>query len=73
MEQLGDAQKATFETTEKMTEQGTAVKYIRSNYFPGDSSCTCLFEADSKKAVKEVNEKTSIPFEESTEVLDLIP
>ena len=73
MEQLGDAQKAAIETSEKMTEEGTAVKYIRSNFFPGDSSCTCLFEADSKEAVKEVNEKASIPFDEITEVLDLVP
>ena len=73
MEQLSGAQKAAIATGEEMTEAGTAVKYIRSNFYPGDSSCTCLFEADSKEAVKELNEKASIPFDEITEVLDLVP
>ena len=70
---MADAQKAAIETSEAMTGEGTPVKYIRSNFFPGDSSCTCLFEADSQDAVKEVNERASIPFDEITEVLDLVP
>ena len=73
MEQLGGAQKAAIETSESMTDEGTAVKYIRSNFYPGDSSCTCLFEADSEDAVKEVNERASIPYDEISEVLDLVP
>ena len=73
MEQLGDAQKAAIETSESMTNEGTAVKYIRSNFYPDNASCTCLFEADSVDAVKEVNERTSIPYDEIAEVLDLVP
>ncbi len=73
MEQLGAAQKAAIETSNQLTEEGTAVKYIRSNFFPGDSSCTCLFEAINEEAVKAVNEKAAIPFDEITEVLDLVP
>jgi hypothetical protein len=56
-----------------LTEEDTEVKYIRSNFYPGDSSCTCLFEAESKEAVKAVNEKAAIPYDEITEVLDLVP
>ena len=73
MEQLGAAQKAAIETSNQLTKEGTEVKYIRSNFFPGDSSCTCLFEAINEDAVKAVNEKAAIPFNEITEVLDLVP
>ncbi len=73
MEQLGAAQKAAIETSNQLTKEGTEVKYIRSNFFPGDSSCTCLFEAINEEAVKAVNEKAAIPFDEITEVLDLVP
>jgi len=73
IEQLGAAQKSAIETSNQLTEEGTEVKYIRSNFFPGDSSCTCLFEAINEDAVKAVNEKAAIPFDEITEVLDLVP
>jgi len=73
MEQLGEAQKAVIETSNQLTEEGTEIKYIRSNFFPSDSSCTCLFEANTEEAVRAVNEKAAIPFYEITEVLDLVP
>ncbi len=73
MEQLGAAQKAAIEISNQLTKEGTEVKYIRSNFFPSDSSCTCLFEAINEEAVKAVNEKAAIPFDEITEVLDLVP
>ena len=72
MKQLGIAQKAAIETSNQFTEKGTDVKYIRSNFFP-DSSCICLFEAVNKDAVKAVNEKAGIPFDNISEVLDLVP
>ncbi|MGR9074210.1 MAG: DUF4242 domain-containing protein [Gammaproteobacteria bacterium] len=73
MEQLGGAQKAAIETSQKMTEDGTSVKYVRTNFYPGDSACTCIFEAESKEAVEKVNELASLPYEEIKEVLDLEP
>ena len=73
MEQLGDAQKAAIETSNQLTEEGVEVKYIRSNFFPGDSSCTCIFEAINEEAVKTVNEKAAIPYDKIVEVLDLTP
>ena len=73
MDQLGDAQKAAIETCHQLTKKGTEVKYIRSNFFPADSSCTCIFEAIDEQAVRTVNEKADIPFDEITEVVDLIP
>ena len=73
MEQLGGAQKAAIESSNNATADGTPVKYIRSNFYPGDSTCTCLFEAPDAEAVKKVNEAASLPFEEIKEVLDLNP
>ena len=73
MDPLGAAQKSAIDTCNQMTEAGTEFKYVRSNFFPGDSSCICLFEAADEDSVKAVNEKASIPYDEITEVLDLVP
>lgn len=73
MEDLAAAQKAAIETSNKFSSEGTPVKYIRSNFYPQDSRCTCLFEADGAEAVKKVNEDASIPFDIIEEVLDLNP
>ena len=73
MEDLAGAQKAAIDTSNKFTKQGTPVKYIRSNFYPEDSRCTCLFEASDAEAVKKVNEDASLPFETVEEVLDLNP
>jgi hypothetical protein len=73
MEDLGNAQKAAIDTSNKFSEKGTSVKYIRSNFYPGDSKCTCLFEANDAESVKKVNEEASLPFDTIEEVLDLNP
>lgn len=73
MEDLGNAQKAAIDISNKFSEKGTPVKYIRSNFYPGDSKCTCLFEANDAESVKKVNEEASLPFETIEEVLDLNP
>lgn len=73
MEQLGSAQKAAIASSEKATAAGTEVKYIRSNFYPGDSKCTCLFEAASAEDVQAVNEDAALPFHKIEEVLDLNP
>ena len=73
MQELGSAQKAAIDASNKYSEQGTPVKYIRSNFYPNDSKCTCLFEAKSADDVKKVNQEASLPFETIEEVLDLNP
>ncbi len=73
MEELGNAQRAAIDTSSKFTEQGTPVNYIRSNFYPKDCKCTCLFEANSASDVQKVNEEASLPFETIEEVLDLNP
>ena len=71
MDELGQAQKLAIETCEKMTAEGTPINYIRSNYFPGDSNCFCMFEANEAKIVEKMNDDAPLPYEEVTEVIDL--
>ncbi len=73
MEQLGAAQKAAIEMSDRFSREGTPVRYIRSNFYPGDSGCTCLFEAQDAESVERVNQAASIPYVEVEEVLDLVP
>ena len=73
MDQLGAAQKAAIETSERFTSEGKPVRYIRSTYVPGESNCMCLFEAASADMVKEVNEAANIPFTRIVEAMDLTP
>ncbi len=71
MEELAQAQKLAIETTEQMSEDGMPVKYIRSNFYPEDSTCTCLFESDAARIVEKANVDAGIPFDEVVEVVDI--
>lgn len=71
MTDLGHAQKLAIETCEKMTSEGTPVTYIRSNFFPAESTCICLFEADEAETVHKVIDDAPTPYDEVTEVIDL--
>ena len=73
MEQLGAAQRAAIETSRKLSSEGTPVQYIRSNFYPTSSKCTCLFEASDAAAVELVNKEAGIPFVRVEQVLDLVP
>ena len=73
MDQLAGAQKAAIACSAAMTADGSDVRYIRSNFYPATSRCTCLFEAGSADDVRRVNEKAKLPFDRIEEVLDLNP
>lgn len=73
MDQLAGAQQAAISTSQQFTNQGRAVRYIRSTYVPGEAHCMCLFEAPNADLVKEVNEAANIPFTRIVEALDLTP
>lgn len=51
------------ETTARMTEEGTPVRYLRSTFVPADEKCYCLFEGSSKEAVDAAQARADIPFE----------
>jgi len=71
MEALGQAQALAISTCEKMTAEGMAIEYIRSNFFPVDSTCFCMFESDAARIVEKMNDDAPIPYDEVTEVIDL--
>lgn len=73
MEQLGAAQKAAIDTSARLSGEGSPVRYIRSNFYPQDARCTCLFEAADAASVERVNREAAIPFDRVEEVLDLAP
>ncbi len=72
-EQLAGAQKAAIETSQKFTQQGKKVRYIRSMFVPAEAHCMCLFESASPQLVKEVNEAAKLPFTRIVEAEDLTP
>lgn len=71
MEELSNAQKLAIETSERISKEGTSVNYIRSNFFPANSTCICLFESNESITVARVNDEAQIPYDEITEVVDL--
>jgi len=71
MEALGQAQSLAIETCEKMSKDGMSIEYIRSNFFPDDSSCFCMFEADAARVVEKMNDDAPLPYDDVTEVVDL--
>lgn len=73
MEQLSAAQQAAIDASKEISSQGDPVTYIRSNFYPIDQRCTCLFEAQSKDAVERANRNAALPFDKVEEVLDLSP
>jgi hypothetical protein len=73
MDQLAGAQKAAIETSERFTEEGRPVRYLRSMYVPGDDRCMCLFEASDADTVRAVNDEAEIPYTRVVEAHDLTP
>lgn len=70
---LAGAQQAAIATAQRFTADGTAVRYIRSTFVPGESRCMCLFDAQSASDVQRVNEAANLPFTRIVEALDLTP
>jgi len=73
LEQLATAQRVAIETGRHLTQQGKAVRYIRSTFIPGEARCLCLFEAPSADRVKELNDTAGLPYRCIVEALDLTP
>lgn len=62
-EQLVAAATRAKRTTAQMTEEGTPIRYLFSNFIPGEERCFCLFEGPTVDAVRRANERAQIPFE----------
>jgi hypothetical protein len=73
LEQLAAAQKAAIETSQRFTEEGKPVRYVRTAWVPSESHVMCMFEAEDAQAVRDVNEAAGIPFTRILEAMDLTP
>lgn len=73
LEQLATAQKAAIETSQRFTEEGKPVRYVRTAWVPSESHVMCMFEAETGQLVRDVNEAAGIPFTRILEAMDLTP
>ena len=73
LEQLAAAQKAAIETSQRFTEEGKPVRYVRTAWVPSESRVMCMFEAPDAQLVRDVNEVAGIPFTRIVEAMDLTP
>ena len=61
-EKLAAAAGAAKAATNKMSIEGTPVRYLRSFFIPGEDKCYCLFEAMSPEVVKQANDQAGLPY-----------
>ena len=73
LEQLAAAQQAAIETSERFTEEGKPVRYIRTAWVPSESHVMCMFQSENGQLVRDVNEAAGIPFTRIVEAMDLTP
>ncbi len=71
MEDLAGAQQAAIATAKQMTDQGDAVRYIRSTFAPEDGRCMCLFDGESAEQVRRLNDTAGLPYDKVVEAYDL--
>jgi hypothetical protein len=57
----------------EMTQEGEAVRWMRSFYLPELAQTHCYFEAANRGAVEEANQRARIPFTLIAEVLEMTP
>ncbi|MFO1499236.1 MAG: DUF4242 domain-containing protein [Verrucomicrobiota bacterium] len=57
----------------EMTQEGESVRWVRSFFLPGTSQTHCYFEASTRQAVEEANQRAKIPFIEVAEVVEMTP
>jgi len=57
----------------EMTQEGRPVRWIRSFFLPETGQTHCYFEAASRQAVEEANQRARIPFVEIREVVEMTP
>lgn len=57
----------------EMTTEGESVRWVRSFFLPETAQTHCYFEASSKAAVEEANNRARIPFSRIVEVVEMTP
>jgi hypothetical protein len=56
-----------------MQSEGTDVRWLRSFFLPASSQTHCYFEGPSLEAVRELNQRAGLPFEQLVEVAEMTP
>ncbi|HKA00895.1 MAG TPA: DUF4242 domain-containing protein [Candidatus Solibacter sp.] len=57
----------------EMNGEGQSIRWVRSFYLPETAQTHCYFEAPSKAAVEEANNRARIPVTQITEVMEMTP
>lgn len=57
----------------EMTAEGKPIRWIRSFFLPETAQTHCYFEAPSRSAVEEANQRARIPFTQIVEVVEMTP
>jgi hypothetical protein len=57
----------------EMTSEGQPVRWIRSFFLPETAQTHCYFEAASREAVEEANNRSRIPFTQINMVVEMTP
>ncbi len=73
IDRLAEVQRAVLGISQRFTEEGNPVRYIRCTYIPEESRCMCLFEATNVDIVEQVNEEAHIPYTRVLEAIDIDP
>ncbi len=73
LERLDEMQQVVVVMSQRFTEDGRPVKYLRSVYIPSQSQCLSFFESASAAFVRDVNEASQVPFTRIVQVIDLTP
>lgn len=68
---LAAAQRAAMEVSERFTEAGRPLRYLRSVFIPGEERSLCLFEAGDSETVTAGNREAGLPVDRVFEALDL--
>ncbi len=72
-DQLDKMQILAMDMSQRLTEDGRPVRYLRSIYIPSETRCLSFFESTSANFVRDVNEAARIPFIRIVQVIDLAP
>jgi hypothetical protein len=56
-----------------MQTEGVDVRWLRSFFLPASSQTHCYFEGPSLDAVRELNQRAGLPYEQLVEVAEMTP
>jgi hypothetical protein len=70
-DQFAAAASRAKQTTARMTEEGTPVRYLRSTFVPGEDKVFCLFEGPTAELILEANDRAQLPYKRVVEAVHI--